>query len=56
MGLFKRNPLKKLEKEYDRLLEAGMLRQRNGDIQGYARLSEQAEEVRKKIEALKAEQ
>jgi len=53
-GLFKKDPAKKLEKEYDALLKKGMDLQRGGDIKGYAQVMAQAEEVMKKIEGLKA--
>lgn len=53
-GLFKKDPAKKLEKEYDALLKKGMDLQRGGDIKGYAKVMAEAEEVMKKIESLKA--
>jgi len=52
-GLFKKDPAKALKKEYEALMKKGMEVQRSGDIKGYAQISAQAEEVLKKIEALK---
>jgi hypothetical protein len=49
------NPLKKLEKEYAKLLEKGVHAQRNGDMALFAKISTQAEEIGKKIDALKSE-
>lgn len=51
-NLFKKNPLKKLEQQYERLMEEAMQLQRGGDIQGYARKMAEAEEVQKEMEAL----
>lgn len=52
-GLFKKDPVKKLEKEYSRLLEEAMALQRKGDIKGYAAKSAEAEAVMDRIEAIK---
>jgi len=52
-GLFKKDPVKALKKEYEALLKKGMETQRSGDIKGYAKITAEAEEVLKKIEALK---
>lgn len=52
-GFLKSDPIKKLDKEYGALLEKAMQAQRSGDIEGYAKLTEQAEAVRETIEALK---
>lgn len=52
-GLFRRDPAKKLEAQHRQLLEQARDLQRKGDIQGFATLSAKAEEVAKKIEALK---
>lgn len=51
-GLFKKDPAKKLEKQYEKLLEEAMRLQRSGDIRGYAAKIAEAEEVQKQIEAL----
>jgi hypothetical protein len=48
-GLFKKDPIKQLEKEYKRLLEEAMQLQRGGDIKGYAAKSAEAEKVMDKI-------
>ena len=52
-GMFKKDPVKKLEKEYSRLLEDAMALQRGGDIKGYATKSAEAEAVMDKIIALR---
>ena len=54
-GLFRRDPLKKLEAEYQQLLQEARDLQRNGDIQGFARMSDRADQLGRKIEAMKAE-
>lgn len=53
-GLFKKDPVKQLEKEYSRLLEEAMALQRGGDIKGYAAKSAEAEEVMQRIEEMRA--
>lgn len=52
-NLFKKSPSKKLEKQYNKLLEQARDAQRSGDIKLYAELSAQAEEVWKRIEQVK---
>ncbi|MEM9920125.1 MAG: DUF6435 family protein [Bacteroidota bacterium] len=54
-GLFKKDPVKALEKEYKALLEKARDIQRSGDIKEYSRIMAQSEEVYKKIEKLRAE-
>ncbi|MEZ4935167.1 MAG: DUF6435 family protein [Saprospiraceae bacterium] len=54
-GLFKKNPTKQLEQEYAKLMEEARDIQRSGDLRAYARKLEEAEEVMKKIEAVRAE-
>lgn len=54
-GLFKRDPIKKLVKEQNLLLEKAMHAQRNGNMALFANLSYQADEIRKKIEDLEKE-
>lgn len=54
-GFLKSDPKKKLEQEYAKLTEAAMQAQRNGNIELYAELSQKAEEVGKRIDALVAE-
>ena len=53
-SFLKKDPLKALEKEYAELYEKAMHFQRNGDLKTYADLISKADEVGKKIEALKA--
>ena len=48
-SLFKKDPIKKLNKTYEAKLEQAMHAQRNGDIKSYAMLTEEAEEINKKI-------
>jgi hypothetical protein len=55
-GLFKKDPIKKLEKKYEALMEEAMHIQRGGDIKGYARKVAEAEEVQKEIDQLRANQ
>ncbi|RMD96004.1 MAG: Lacal_2735 family protein [Bacteroidetes bacterium] len=52
-GFFKKDPIAKLQKEYERLLEKARDTQRKGDIKGYAALMEKAEEMLNKIEQMK---
>jgi hypothetical protein len=54
-GLFKKDPIKNLEKKYQKLMEEAMHIQRSGDIKGYAAKMAEAEEVMKEIEKLAAE-
>ena len=55
-GLFKKSPLKKLEAEHKALLTKGFRAQRNGDVRAYSFLTAEAEAIREKIDALKAEE
>jgi hypothetical protein len=48
-SLFTKDPIKKLNKTYEAKLEQAMHAQRNGDIKSYAMLTEEAEEINKKI-------
>ena len=54
-GLFKKDPRKKLDKEYKSLLEQGMHAQRSGDIRKYSELTELAEAKKKALDALSDE-
>lgn len=54
-GLFKRDPLKKLRREYDRLLAEAMHCQRNGDIRQYSLLTERAENLYQEIRQLEGD-
>jgi len=51
---FKKDPAKKLKKEYLLKLEKAMHAQRNGNIREYSLLTAEAEAVREKLEALDA--
>tara|TARA_B100000035_G_scaffold195419_1_gene166828 strand:- start:1453 stop:1632 length:180 start_codon:yes stop_codon:yes gene_type:complete len=55
-GFFKKSPVKKLEAEHKVLLTKGFHAQRNGDVRAYAFLTAEAEAIREKIDALKAEE
>ena len=55
-GLFKKDPVKKLEKEYQKLMEEAMWLQRNGDIKGYAAKVAEAEEVLAELDRLAGRQ
>lgn len=48
------NPLKKLEKEYEKLLTRAVSAQRNGDMALFAKLSTEAENIGKQLDDLKA--
>lgn len=51
-GLFKKDPTKKLEKEYERLMERARDIQRSGDLKAYAVLIEESETILNKIDAI----
>ena len=53
-GLFKKDPVKALQKKYEKLMEEAMHIQRSGDIKGYAAKMAEAEELQKEIEKLQA--
>ena len=53
-GFLKSDPEKKLQKQYQELLEKGMQFQRNGDIKSYSMVTAEAEKIREQIETLKA--
>lgn len=54
-GLFRKDPAKKLQNDYESILSQAMIAQRNGDIRTYSELSEKAEAIRLKIAAVQAE-
>ncbi|MBL6689363.1 MAG: Lacal_2735 family protein [Pseudomonadales bacterium] len=54
-GFFKKDPTAKLRKQYEAKLQDAMHMQRNGKIREYSFLTAEAEEIRAKIEALRAE-
>lgn len=51
-NLFKKDPVKKLEKQYRQLMEEAMHIQRSGDIKAYSAKVAEAEDVLKQIEIL----
>ena len=55
-GLFKKDPIKKLEKEYEKMMEEAMHIQRGGDIKAYALKVAEAEELMKKIQQMRDQQ
>ncbi|MCB0589220.1 MAG: Lacal_2735 family protein [Phaeodactylibacter sp.] len=52
-GLFKKDPVKKLERQYLKLMEEAMRIQRSGDIKSYSAKVAEAEEIQKRIDELK---
>ncbi len=54
-SLFKSNPVKKLHKTYAIKLEEAMRAQRNGDIEGYAMISAEADELWQRIQRLESQ-
>jgi uncharacterized protein Yka (UPF0111/DUF47 family) len=56
LGMFKSDPLKKLQKDYEKKLEQAMEASRNGDMRANAELTEEAEALREKIDQLKSDQ
>ncbi|ADZ92018.1 Lacal_2735 family protein [Marinomonas mediterranea] len=53
-SIFKKDPKKKLNKQYSEKLELAMKAQRNGDIKGYSMLTSEAEDIYKEIQKLEA--
>ncbi len=53
-GLFKKNPLKELQKEYKLKSEKAMQIQRSGDLRLYATIVGELEEIEQKIAKLTA--
>ena len=53
--LFKKDPIKALQKQYQDKLEEAMHAQRNGDIRTYSTLSTEADTLLKSLESMKAE-
>lgn len=51
-SLFKKDPIKKLNKAYEAKLEQAMHAQRNGDIKSYSMITEEAEKINKEIQLL----
>jgi len=52
-GLFKKDPVKKLEKEYEQLMSKARDVQRSGDLRAYAVMIEESENILKKIDELR---
>lgn len=48
-SLFKKDPIKKLNKLYESQLEKAMYAQRNGDIKSYAMITAEAEKIQLQI-------
>lgn len=55
-GLFKSDPIKKLEKQYRAKLQEARDIQRNGDVLKAGQLTEEAEAIAQKIEELRNKQ
>ena len=51
-GIFKKDPVKKLEKEYLKLQEEAMRIQRTGDLRAYAEKITESEAILTKIDEL----
>ena len=51
-GLFKKDPAKKLQKQYEKLLFDAMQLQRKGDIMGYSMTTQEAQKIRDQLVAL----
>ena len=56
LSIFKRNPIKKLNKAYEAKLEEAMYAQRNGDIKSYSMIIAEAEIIANKIKELETAQ
>ena len=54
-GLFKKDPVAKLQAQYEALTKAAMLKQRDGDMQAYAELTAQAEAIGVQIDEFKSQ-
>ena len=53
-GLFKKDPVKALEKEYREMMEKARDIQRSGDLKKYAKVIAESEELLKRIEEMKS--
>ena len=53
--LFKKDPAKKLRKEYHLKLEKALYAQRNGNIREYSFLTSEAEAVKERLDAVNAQ-
>ncbi|MDC0067355.1 DUF6435 family protein [Gammaproteobacteria bacterium] len=54
LGWLKKDPAKKLQKQYEAKLQEAMLMQRNGKIREYSFLTAEAEQIREQMQALQA--
>ena len=48
-SIFKKDPIKKLNKAYEAKLEQAMFAQRNGDIKSYSLITAEAEKIAEEI-------
>jgi hypothetical protein len=55
-GIFKKDPIKKLNKLYEAKLEQAMFSQRNGDIKSYSMITAEAEKIAVQIKDLENSQ
>jgi hypothetical protein len=53
-GFFKKDPRKKLQTQYEKLLYDAMILQRSGDIMGYSTITEEANKVLDQVVLLDA--
>lgn len=51
-SIFKKDPIKKLNKTYEAKLEQAMLAQRNGNIRAYSMITAEAEKIADEIKIL----
>jgi molybdenum-dependent DNA-binding transcriptional regulator ModE len=54
-GIFKRDPVEKMRKEFSRLSEQAIQAQRNGNIALYSELTKKADDLMDEIEKLEKE-
>lgn len=54
-GLFKKDPIKKLEDEYQTLMTKAMNVQRNGDIKQYSLIMKEADVILKQINQIESD-
>ena len=52
-NFFKKDPVKKLEREYEQLMEKARDIQRSGDLKAYARIIEESEQILARIDELR---
>ena len=53
-SIFKKDPVKKLNKLYEQKLEKAMHAQRNGDIKSYSLITAEAEKIFSEIKSLES--